>query len=84
MLGILVEALKYLLVILGILVVGSIIGSIIAQPFKRKKQKEQAIKVIKELNEIADKCIEEFKKEQENKNKTTRKTTKKTTKKEEK
>ena len=68
---------KGILLVFGILVVADVIIQMLLAPFKKKKQKEEVDKFVKELDKIADECIEELMKEQENKKKTTTKTRKK-------
>lgn len=68
---------KGILLVFGILVVADVIIQMLLAPFKKKKQKETVDKIVKELDKIADECIEELMKEQENKKKTTTKTRKK-------
>ena len=82
MIAFLTGVFKLLLLIFGIMLLGALIASLIATPFKNKKEKEakkdftDALKKSADaLEKITNECIEELAKEEKNK-KTTKKTTK--------
>jgi len=57
----------------GIVLFTLILVSIIATPIRIRRKKKEEKKLLQELQQFANECIEELKKEKENKKKTTRK-----------
>ncbi len=68
---------KGILLVFGILVVADVIIQMILEPFRKKKRAKEKQEFVKNLEKIANECIEELQKEEKTKKKTTRKPKKK-------